>query len=79
MPVDHVTKRLFFLKLLIYWIGFREHLRRTPPSFMGKTVGFRLRFSLQPIHSIHYTAFIKINSHTFKTKSKKIKSIKPVP
>ena len=33
----------------IQWIGLRENLQESP-IFNGKIYGFRLRFSLKPIH-----------------------------
>jgi hypothetical protein len=51
---------LYWLSIIIYhidsyhwyyqWIGLRENWNRNPPMFHGKIHGFRLRFSLQPIH-----------------------------
>ena len=43
-------------KTFVQWIGLREHLQEHP-IFNGKIDGFRLRFSLKPIHwfvSFHF-------------------------
>jgi hypothetical protein len=42
-------KHCQFLGIWIFLIGLREHLQENP-IFNGKIYGFRLRFSLKPIH-----------------------------
>ena len=49
-----------------HWIGLREHLQE-PPIFHGKNHGFRLRFSLKPIHWVnhHFHYFLHYKKRPF--------------
>ena len=45
-----------------HWVGLKEMSNRTPPYFIWRTMGFRLRFSLTPIHETPIMTFETVKS-----------------